>query len=153
MADENVVILEEADENKRSDAQEEALVSLESLQQEQPKADQSEQIIVKKSNKKIFIAVGIGAFLLAIIVAIILFFVFKEDKKPNIDPAKLAKEIEERFEAQKFGASKIDDMIQKANLLYEKGNRLEALKIYENIATFNESLSNYNLGVSQMRRN
>jgi len=47
---------------------------------------------------------------------------------------------------------KFDEMINKANQLYERGNKFEALKIYENIAVYNQSLSNYNLGVSQMKQ-
>ncbi|QKG29822.1 tetratricopeptide repeat protein [Campylobacter sp. RM16187] len=152
MAEENVVILEEADESKNEKLQDEGLISLDSLQEEQAKSDQPEKIVVKKSKKKLLIIVAIAALVSAILIAIILFFVFKEDKSSDIDPSKLAREIEDRFEVQKFGASKIDDMIQKANILYEKGNKFEALKIYENIAIFNESLSNYNLGVSQMRQ-
>ncbi|WP_170019353.1 tetratricopeptide repeat protein [Campylobacter sp. RM16190] len=152
MAEENVVILEEADESKNEKPQDEGLISLDSLQEEQAKSDQPEKIVVKKSKKKLLIIVAIVALVSAILIAIILFFVFKEDKSSDIDPSKLAREIEDRFEVQKFGASKIDDMIQKANILYEKGNKFEALKIYENIAIFNESLSNYNLGVSQMRQ-
>lgn len=152
MAEENVVILEEADESRDEKPQDEGLISLDSLQEEQAKSDQPEKIVVKKSKKKLLIIVAIAALVSAILIAIILFFVFKEDKSSDIDPSKLAREIEDRFEIQKFGASKIDDMIQKANLLYEKGNKFEALKIYENIAIFNESLSNYNLGVSQMRQ-
>lgn len=152
MAEENVVILEEADESRDEKLQDEGLISLDSLQEEQAKSDQPEKIVVKKSKKKLLIIVAIAALVSAILIAIILFFIFKEDKSSDIDPSKLARDIEDRFEVQKFGASKIDDMIQKANILYEKGNKFEALKIYENIAIFNESLSNYNLGVSQMRQ-
>ena len=32
---------------------------------------------------------------------------------------------------QQFNRSKIDDMLKKANSLYESGNKFEALKIYE----------------------
>ncbi|MCX2683268.1 tetratricopeptide repeat protein [Campylobacter sp. MIT 21-1685] len=46
--------------------------------------------------------------------------------------------------------SKIDAMIKKANTLYLKGEVEQALKVYQQIAVYNESLSNYNLGVSQM---
>lgn len=154
MADDNVVILEEADAKKPNDEQkgqteEESLISLDALQ-DSSKEPPSEQIVVKKSKKKLFIFGGIG-ILLVIALATTLFFATR-DKKPQLDPSQLARDIEDRFEVQKFGASKIDDMIQKANILYEKGNKFEALKIYENVAIYNESLSNYNLGVSQMKQ-
>ena len=158
--DENVVILEEAEfeqdeetvpleEQDSSDS--EYMVSLDELEPvavEQPVDAQEE---AKKSKKKLFIFGGAaGAFVITL--AIVLFFVFRGEKKPPIDEKQIVKDIEEHYESQKFGSSKIDDMIAKANLLYEKGNKFEALKIYENIAVYNQSLSNYNLGVSQMRQ-
>lgn len=155
MADDNVVILEEADPKKPNGEQkganeEESLVSLDSLQEES-KEEKSDQIVVKKSKKKPLI-IGSVAVLLIIILTSAIFFILNKDKTSKIDPSQIAKDIKERFEVQKFGASKIDDMIQKANILYEKGNKFEALKIYENVAIYNESLSNYNLGVSQMKQ-
>ena len=56
---------------------------------------------------------------------------------------------EENF---KFEMTKIDGMIQKANALYLRGEMEQALKIYEQIAVYSESLSNYNLGVAQMNQ-
>ena len=145
--DENVVILEEADfdqdeETESLDEQEDGdsdgLVSLDELEPvafEQP-ADAQEE--AKKSKKKLFIFGGAGAGV--IILAVVLFFVFRGEKKTPIDEKQIVKDIEEHYESQKFGSSKIDDMIAKANLLYEKGNKFEALKIYENIAVYNQSL-------------
>lgn len=52
----------------------------------------------------------------------------------------------------KFEMTKIDGMIQKANALYLRGEREQALKIYEQIAVYSESLSNYNLGVAKMNQ-
>lgn len=155
MADEEVVVLKppgEENEQTNADANEE-IVSLESIQPGDVLNDENipEPIKVKKSNKK-FIFIGLGAFVLIVLVAILLPFLLKKDKNPPIDTTTLAQNIEENYKTQNFGASKIDDMISKANQLYERGNKFEALKIYENIAVYNESLSNYNLGVSQMKQ-
>ncbi|WP_298057526.1 tetratricopeptide repeat protein, partial [uncultured Campylobacter sp.] len=158
--DENVVILEEAetqlsDKEPRPEGQEggesDELVSLDELEPVVPEQTADAQDDAKKSKKKLFI-IGGSAGALVIILAVFLFFVFRGEKKPPIDEKQIVKDIEEHYESQKFGSSKIDDMIAKANLLYEKGNKFEALKIYENIAVYNQSLSNYNLGVSQMRQ-
>lgn len=158
--DENVVILEEAetqlsDKEPRPEEQEggesDELVSLDELEPVVPEQTVDVQDDAKKSKKKLFIIAG-SAGTLVIILAVVLFFVFRGEKKPPIDEKQIVKDIEEHYESQKFGSSKIDDMIAKANLLYEKGNKFEALKIYENIAVYNQSLSNYNLGVSQMRQ-
>ena len=158
--DENVVILEEAefeqDEEtapleEQDSGDSEYMVSLDELEPVAPEQPAEVQEVGKKSKKKLFV-IGGAAGALALILTVILFLVFKSDKKPPIDERQIVKNIEEHYESQKFGSSKIDDMIAKANLLYEKGNKFEALKIYENIAIYNQSLSSYNLGVSQMRQ-
>lgn len=158
--DENVVILEEAefeqDEEtapleEQDSGDSEYMVSLDELEPVAPEQPAEVQEVGKKSKKKLFV-IGGAAGALALILTVILFLIFKSDKKPPIDERQIVKDIEEHYESQKFGSSKIDDMIAKANLLYEKGNKFEALKIYENIAIYNQSLSSYNLGVSQMRQ-
>ena len=158
--DENVVILEEAEFERdeetapleeQDSGDSEYMVSLDELEPVAPEQPAEVQEVGKKSKKKLFV-IGGAAGVLALILTVILFLVFKSDKKPPIDERQIVKDIEEHYELQKFGSSKIDDMIAKANLLYEKGNKFEALKIYENIAIYNQSLSSYNLGVSQMRQ-
>ncbi|MGP1485654.1 MAG: tetratricopeptide repeat protein [Campylobacter sp.] len=162
MAEENIVILEEDSQEKQTKNEdvaqnepdksdvEESLVSLESLQEEVTN-EQNTTDTKQNINKKLIIIGIIGGILLIAIVVLIIFLLTKKDK-PQVDVTTMAKEIEQKFEPQKFGSSQIDDMIQKANLLYEKGNKFEALKIYENVAIYNQSLSNYNLGVSQMKQ-
>lgn len=158
--DENVVILEEAefeqDEEtapleEQDSGDSEYMVSLDELEPVAPEQPAEVQEVGKKSKKKLFV-IGGAAGVLVLILTVVLFLVFKSDKKPPIDERQIVKDIEKHYESQKFGSSKIDDMIAKANLLYEKGNKFEALKIYENIAIYNQSLSSYNLGVSQMRQ-
>ena len=161
MADEEVVVLkppgeqaeQEVPEEVKAEAPEE-IVSLESIANEGVLQDESipEPIPVKKSNKKLFIIAGLVALVLIILIVVLLVILLKKDKKENIDTASIVKNIENNYQTQNFGASKIDEMINKANQLYERGNKFEALKIYENVAVYNQSLSNYNLGVSQMKQ-
>ena len=161
MAEEEVVVLkppgeqteQEVPEEVKAEAPEE-IVSLESIASEGVLQDESipEPIPVKKSNKKLFIIAGVVALVLIILIVVLLVILLKKDKKENIDAASIVKNIENNYQTQNFGASKIDEMINKANQLYERGNKFEALKIYENIAVYNQSLSNYNLGVSQMKQ-
>lgn len=47
--------------------------------------------------------------------------------------------------------SELENMIQKANYLYSNGNPTEALKLYEKIALYSEAISQYNLGVAQLK--
>ena len=161
MAEEEVVVLKPPGEQAEQEAPEEAkteapeeIVSLESIANEGVLQDESipEPIPVKKSNKKLFIVAGVVALVLIILIVVLLVILLKKDKKENIDTASIVKNIENNYQTQNFGASKIDEMINKANQLYERGNKFEALKIYENVAVYNQSLSNYNLGVSQMKQ-
>jgi tetratricopeptide (TPR) repeat protein len=48
--------------------------------------------------------------------------------------------------------TQVEELVQKANLLYQRGDQKEALQLYGRIATYNASLSYYNLGVSRMKK-
>lgn len=65
-------------------------------------------------------------------------------------PLKFLKSLKSKFKKSQFSPSKIENMIKKANVLYEKGDKDDALKIYE-IATFNEAISYYNIGVAKLK--
>ncbi|MDD5052808.1 MAG: tetratricopeptide repeat protein [Sulfuricurvum sp.] len=47
--------------------------------------------------------------------------------------------------------SQLEKMIEQANYLYANGNQTDALKLYEKIALYSEAISQYNLGVVQLR--
>ncbi|MEY4504934.1 MAG: hypothetical protein RL154_1231, partial [Pseudomonadota bacterium] len=47
----------------------------------------------------------------------------------------------------------VERMIEKAKALYKSGDKTEALRLYEQIALYNESASAYNLGVAKMEDN
>ena len=104
-----------------------------------------------------------GRFILALsillglvfILIVILVFISSSKSEPKnvIVPVVIkAPEVYIDRESLKFDMPKIDGMIQKANSLYLRGEREEALKIYEQIALYSESLSNYNLGVAEMNQ-
>ena len=105
-----------------------------------------------KFDKKLII-IAISSFVLLIILIIIAISSSSDDPTPT-QPIKQEKPkpIVPPTITQKFQNSKIDSMLIKANKLYESGNKIEALKLYENIALYNESLSKYNLGVSKMNQ-
>ena len=105
-------------------------------------------------NKKILIIAGasFGGLLLVIVLLVIFLIGGKEEtamQVPDIAPIP-----EQKLEPinYKINKSRIEEMLGKANSLYEGGNKIEALKIYENVAIYNEALSYYNLGVSQMNQ-
>ncbi|MGP1359681.1 tetratricopeptide repeat protein [Campylobacter sp.] len=158
MANDEVVVLKppgeqaEAPEENTNETAEE-IISLDSITNDEVLQDESipEPIPVKKSKKKLLIIIGV-ATLLFVILVVLLVILLKKEKKEQVDTTSIVKNIENNYQTQNFGASKIDEMINKANQLYERGNKFEALKIYENVAVYNQSLSNYNLGVSQMKQ-
>lgn len=98
------------------------------------------------------IALFLGLFMIFITLGI---FSRSANKTPKgvIIPTEIAvQEALQDNESFKFEMRKIDDMIQKANALYLRGEREQALRIYEQIAVYSESLSNYNLGVARMNQ-
>lgn len=148
---EEVVILKEPGEEAP-----EEIVSIENIQEklpETPQPSQEPKPSGKQNKKLIIILAALGGLAVILIAVLLVLALKKESPRPVAQNADdLIKTIENSYKTKTFGASKIDDMIAKANQLYEKGNKFEALKIYENVAVYNQSLSNYNLGVSQMKQ-
>ncbi len=53
----------------------------------------------------------------------------------------------------KIEPSELENMIERANYMYSNGNQEEALKLFEKIALYSESISQYNLGVVRLKEN
>lgn len=159
--EEELVILEASD-GENQDALD-GIVELElegeeanPLDDELSKIKDDEASAVKSSQNRKFLYIGIagGVILLIIIISLIL-LLSKSDSSSvqDLDTSAVVESIQKKDGAVKFSPSKVENMLQRANALYEKGKKLEALNIYKNIANFNESLSNYNMGVAQMKEN
>lgn len=148
MADENVVILQTPSEQSDDE-----LTSLENLAKDETPPVIDKNAIVVKNDKKIIFYIMLSAIVaILVIVAIFVFFASKDETPPQ-NVAKKPQKAEIKTKITEFAPNTIDDMIKKANSLYASGNRNEALKIYENISLYNEAISSYNLGVSQMQQN
>lgn len=102
-------------------------------------------------NKKILI--GAGALLLLLTTGSITFALFSghsgeegalAEKKP-IAPA------HSHDDDAVIEPSELEKMVQSANALYANGNQADALKLFEKIALYSEAISQYNLGVVQLR--
>ncbi|NOX14838.1 MAG: hypothetical protein GXP61_02185 [Epsilonproteobacteria bacterium] len=106
-----------------------------------------------KLNKKLLLLIiSVFLILLIILISVIIILKTKNIEKPkHIDTKEIVQKLIRKERVSPFSPSKIDKMIQKANLLYEQGNKHKALKIYGQIATFNEALSFYNIGVAKMK--
>jgi len=101
--------------------------------------------------KKIIIFSIIGAVLLIIIIiSLVLVLGSSEEKQQQYSLDFIEEKLEENNQ-QTVELSKLEDMIAKANYLYSYGSKEKALKLYEKIAEYSESISLYNLGVSQLK--
>jgi len=102
------------------------------------------------SKKKIIIFASIALFLVIIII-ILIFSLQSEDKQEiNIDTNFLEEQLENNTKP-KLEPSKLENMIAKANYLYSNGSKDKALALYANIAQYSEAISQYNLGVAQLK--
>ena len=102
------------------------------------------------TSKKKLIFIGSG---LAIVFIIVLILVLSSsDEVPAYkNNIKISQEQTQEENPQKISSSELEKMIKRANILYEKGLKNDALKLYEKIATYSESISYYNLGVAQLQ--
>ena len=151
MAEEEVVILEA--ENTPSNEEE----SFALIEEERTDEITPSEVVPLNQNKKrspakkrllILLIAGV-ILLIGIMVALLLIL----NAKDTVSQTPIIKEKEEEkiLQKEQFSPSKLDSMIKKAHLLYEQGNKEEALKIYEKIATFNEAISYYNIGVAKLK--
>ncbi len=135
MADEEIVIIEGDEEDEKD------------------KKDKKKSGEEDGSNKKLIIL--ISTIFALIIISIILYFLLSSGESESASMADFnAGEISQKLKQRDSAVvkqSELEAMIKKANLLYEEGNKLEALKLFEKISSYSEAISNYNLGVAKMK--
>ncbi len=101
--------------------------------------------------KKKIIIFGGAAIALLLIIAIVLLIIFQEsDEEAPLSTNLIEKKLDEKKVAT-VEPSQLENMIVKANYLYSSGSKKEALHLYEKIAIYSEAISNYNLGVAQLK--
>lgn len=141
--DDDVVIIEEDLAELEDPSQEEKKVSPEEL------AKQEEE----QTKKKILLFGGIAiGFALLVTISLLLYLKFSHSKKETT-PNTLAL-IEKKLDENKIPPikpSQLETMIAKANYLYTNGSKKDALLLYEKIAIHSEAISQYNLGVAQLK--
>ena len=107
--------------------------------------------IDKGSNKKKIIIFSGLAFVLLIIIVLTSLLLLKDDTQDTtIDMDFLDEKLENRSE-KAVEPSKLENMIAKANYLYANGSKDKALSLYARIAQYSEAISEYNLGVAQLK--
>ncbi|MDY3776814.1 MAG: GTP pyrophosphokinase, partial [Campylobacter sp.] len=116
--------------------------------------EEAEQKGKKKLDKKMLIIIATGGGMIVLLLIVLIIVLLSRDSKKELAPEAPVTTMprQEQQNYYEINKGRIEEMIAKANALYDSGNRIEALKIYENVAIYNESLSYYNLGVSQMNQ-
>ena len=135
--EEEVIIIEEDDSEKSSSDDDESL---------QKKATEDKK-------KKRLILIIVASVLLIVLVLLVIVFISNNKGETKKSTTNLVSKIKSAEKKSTIHIkSQIESMIKKANILYARGNKKEALQLFEQIATYSESISNYNLGVAQMRQ-
>ena len=116
---------------------------------------QEENVIIieeekeQKKNKLPFIII---ILLLFIIIALLLLFLVvlkkKKTQKPQMEIQKITKKLSKTTPATK---DEIKQLIKKATILYQKGEKQRALEILSKVSSYSEALSYYNLGVIKLK--
>lgn len=100
-------------------------------------------------NKK-YIIIGSALFLIFIL-AITFLLLSSDSNRPYSKNIEISQTQTEDEEIKKLSPSQLEKMIRRANIMYAQGQKEDALKLYEKIATYSESISYYNLGVAELQ--
>ncbi len=114
-------------------------------------ADETTKASSSSGKKKLIIASALTALLLAGGGSAYIFLSHSADEESSMPQESLltAKNSDE----PKIQPSELENMIERANYMYANGNQAEALKLFEKIALYSESISQYNLGVVRLKEN
>ena len=102
--------------------------------------------------RKIILFGGIAIIVVLLIAVTVILFALKSSKDhTNINMSFLDEKIEESKKKPHIEPSKLENMIAKANYLYSNGSKEKALALFEQIASYSEAISDYNLGVAELK--
>jgi len=136
-ANDDIIIIEDSD----------AALDNEDIEQQILDFDEEEEA----RKKKIILFGGITVIVVLLIVTTVLLLLFKHSKEQqNIDFSILDKKLDAN-KTVVVAPTKLENMIAKANYLYSNGSKEKALTLYENIAQYSKAISEYNLGVAQLK--
>jgi tetratricopeptide (TPR) repeat protein len=108
-----------------------------------------EEVVDESGGKKKKLLIIGGAVLVVLIAAGVGGFLIYKKKHHEAAPV----EHKEKKEAQEEprDTTELEEMIRKATALYSEGEKEKALEIFEQVAQYSESVSQYNLGVAKMK--
>ncbi len=105
----------------------------------------------ESSNKKKIIIFGAIAATLILIIITAIFLSLQTSNKEKVTSIGFIQKKLEKKPTQIIETTKLENMIAKADYLYSNGSKDEALFLYEKIAHYSEAISQYNLGVAQLK--
>lgn len=111
--------------------------------------DDLEENITPTSNKTYILMGAIFGFVFLILIIFLL--MDTQEPRPYEKEILLDEEQTTQEDQHRYTPSQLEQMIQRANILYTHDNKDAALKLYQKIATYSESISYYNLGVAQLQ--
>ena len=134
-------------------AEEEIVIIAEDDAAELDSSDLQEELSPEdaEAKKKKLLLIGAGAIALILILVIILLIIFKSSDENEMISTDMIEDKLQENKQRPIEPSKLENMIAKANYLYSNGSKEEALFLYEKIALFSEAISQYNLGVAQLK--
>jgi len=107
----------------------------------------------REAKLKKMLLIGGGVLILTLIIVIIVLLFMKlnhEPKTATLDIDEIQNGLSNDIKKE-VKTSQLEKMITKANYLYGNGDQGEALKLYKKIAVYSEAISQYNLGVAQLK--
>jgi len=133
---EDIIIIEDSD-------------AAEALQIEEEESQELQEL-EKQKRIKLIIFSAIGGFLLLLIITALILLLTKDEPAVAIDMQDIDEKLQET-PIEQVEPSALENMIAKANYLYTTGSKTDALALYEKIAHYSEAISEYNLGVAQLK--
>ena len=105
----------------------------------------------EEAKKKKLIIIGGAVVALILIILIVVVIIVKSSQEEKVYSMDFIEEKLEENKQKPIEPSRLENMIAKANYLYTNGSKDEALFLYEKIAMYSEAISQYNLGVAQLK--
>ncbi len=115
---------------------------------------QVEERLDEEQNNKLIYLLIILLLVALFILGGLFFYLYTKKKHAAIEHEVNATEIVEkviRKEAPKDEASEVQQWLKEAEALYKKGEKEQALRLYQKIARYNKALSSFNIGVAQLK--
>jgi len=132
---EDIIIIEDSD----------AALEDQTNQEESPLEQES-----GAKNKKLLIFSILGLLLTLLIATLLVMFLGTSKEHETLDTQSIDEKLKEEPKVV-VEPSKLENMIAKANYLYTTGSKADALALFEKIAQYSEAISEYNLGVAQLK--